>query len=205
MQKEHLENDNYTQEVIPINMGYIQILSVVILGIFAGLFSLVYYLINDKSLLTTSLEEFLSILYTPLLAIVFLVTTPILLIIAHEGIHAFFGALFSDNGFKSIKLGIMGAKGYYSPYCHCKEALKVWQFSIVIMMPTIVLGFVPVIIGLTLGGGILVVVGVFMISSGAGDIVYVIKMLKFNKDDFMFEFPNEQNILGFMIYKKLTS
>lgn len=70
-------------------------------------------------------------------------------VIVHELIHGITWAIFAKDGFKSIKFGVLWKM--ITPYCHCKEVLTVRQYSIGGIMPAIILGIIPAIIGIAIG------------------------------------------------------
>jgi len=204
MQREHFENENYEQETIPVNMGFVQLFSIIIFIVYGWVFLLLFNLIGDISFWSSLRVEQDTIFGANVfinMSFLFILI-PILLFLAHELIHGIFGALYSENGFKSIKFGVMGLKGMFSPYCHCREVVKVWQFYMIALMPTIILGIIPSIIALIFGWSHLLLISILMTAAGAGDIFYAIKMLKYNKDDYLYELPNDQNLLGLIIYKQ---
>jgi len=202
MQREHFENGDYEQELIPVKMGIVQLFSVVIFIVYGWLFLFLFNLIGNVSFGTSlRIEQAMFFRSSVLMSAIFILV-PILLILAHELIHGMFGALYSENGFKSIKFGVMGFKGMFSPYCHCREVVKIWQFHMIAMMPTIILGIIPSILAIFFGWSHILLISVLMTAAGAGDIFYALKMLKYNKDDYLYELPNDQNLLGLVIYKK---
>lgn len=75
-------------------------------------------------------------------------------VVIHELLHGLTWGYFASNGLKSIKFGVKWK--YLTPYCHCKEPLKVKHYKIGGAMPLLVLGIIPSIIGLIIGhGGVL--------------------------------------------------
>lgn len=89
--------------------------------------------------------------------------------VLHELIHGLFFALYAESGFKRIKYGIIWK--HLAPYCHCEEAIKAWQYSIVLLMPTIILGLIPLSAGFIMGNFFIYSLGVMMTIGGLGDII----------------------------------
>ncbi len=101
-------------------------------------------------------------------------------IIIHELLHGVTWGYFASNGMKSIKFGIKWK--FLTPYCHCKEPLKVKHYKIGGMMPLILMGIIPTIIGLILGHGGILFYGIFFTWGAGGDIIaiYMLKNLDNN-------------------------
>lgn len=74
-------------------------------------------------------------LKTVILYFLFVISIPI-----HECIHAFFFFIFSKDS-KKIKIGF--DKSSMTPYCSCSVPIPLWQYIIVMIMPSILLGFMP--------------------------------------------------------------
>lgn len=97
------------------------------------------------------------------------ITLFIISIAVHELIHGLSWCCFTKNGWKSIKFGIIWNQ--LMPYCHCNEALTAHQYRIGLLMPTVVLGVIPIIIAWITGSVFLLLYGTVMIVSGAGDLL----------------------------------
>lgn len=123
----------------------------------------------------------------------------ILGIITHELIHGLFWALYSKQGFRSIKFGIL--KQYFTPYCHCKEPLKVKHYIIGAIMPAIILGFVPVILALIYGCLGWLLFGIFFTAAAGGDFLMINLLRKEPMDNWAKDHPSEA---GYYIYRKKT-
>jgi hypothetical protein len=122
----------------------------------------------------------------------------ILGIIVHELIHGITWAKFADNGFKSIKFGVLWKM--LTPYCHCKEPLTVRQYTIGAIAPAIILGFLPAIIAILTGNLGLLIFGIFFTMAAGGDFLIVNMISKENKDDLVQDHPSEA---GCYIYRKI--
>ena len=70
----------------------------------------------------------------------------------HELLHGCSWLLLSKKKLSALKIGIMVQD--MSPYIHCKVPLPVWVYRIGVVLPGIVLGFLPAIIGLIIGGSL---------------------------------------------------
>lgn len=91
-------------------------------------------------------------------------------IVVHEFIHGLTFAIFAKAGFKSVKFGILKP---FTPYCHCKEPLKAWQYRISTIMPAIVLGLIPWAIAMFTGSIGLMLFGIFFTMAAGGDFIII--------------------------------
>lgn len=115
-------------------------------------------------------------------------------IIIHELIHGLYWGVFAKEGFRSIKFGVIWKA--LTPYCHCKEALKVKHYRIGILLPTIILGFLPIILSWITGRYELLIFGIFLTIGGGGDFLIVWMMRKLKKEEMIKDHPYK---LGFYI------
>ena len=111
-----------------------------------------------------------------LFVIIFLV-----LIVAHELIHGLTWSVFAEHHFKDIDFGFM--KKYMTPYCTCATPLKKPHYIWGALMPCIVLGIIPTVLGILLGSGLLFWIGIFMTISACGDILIVLKVMRYKKQE----------------------
>lgn len=131
----------------------------------------------------------------PFVVLLFLIL--ILGIILHELIHGIVFALFNKEGFKSIKFGIL--KEMLTPYCHCSEPLKRNQYLLALVMPAIILGFVPAIISFCIGSISLLFYGYIFTIAAIGDFMIFQLLIKEQKDCYVLDNPTEA---GFFVYLK---
>ena len=97
----------------------------------------------------------------------------------HEIIHLIFGVIFSKNGIKDVKLGILWSK--LTPYCHFKAPLRIWEYLVALIMPGVILGFIPMLIGFIIGNYFCVLFGSIYTIVATGDILMVKTLLPLNK------------------------
>lgn len=189
--------ESYTMEKKTIDLGkangyaLLSIIPITLLNIIP------YYLIWGRLISISVLKEvhplaimgycFLSI-FIMLIGIVF-----------HELIHGVTWSLYTKKGFKSMKFGIL--KEYLTPYCHCKEPLKVRVYSIGAIMPAIILGFIPSIIAILLGNFGLLLFGIFFTVSAMGDFMIIYLIYKEDKETWVQDHPSEA---GYYLLKELN-
>lgn len=110
-------------------------------------------------------------------------------IVLHELIHGLTFLPFCKNGFKSIKFGFL--KQYFTPYCHCKEPLKLKYYRIGVIMPAIILGFLPSVWAIVTGNFYLLCFGIFFIMVAAGDCMILMILKNENPEDLVLDHPSE--------------
>ena len=120
-----------------LNIGKVNIYSFLMIVPIATIYFFPFIFIWDYETFDLGRKEFMK-----LLIFVFVFG-----IILHELLHGITWALFAKRGFRSIKFGINGL----TPYCHCKEPLKVKHYRLGGMMPLLIMGIIPAIAGFMIG------------------------------------------------------
>lgn len=118
-------------------------------------------------------------------------------VVLHELIHGVTWALFAKNGFKSIKFGVIWKM--ITPYCHCKEPLRLRHYILGGLSPLIVLGVIPALVGIIIGSFYLMNFGLLFSAAAAGDIMIVSVLWKEDREAFVQDHPSEA---GCYIYRK---
>lgn len=116
--------------------------------------------------------------FFPVTGSLIFMTVMVVGIVFHELIHGITWAIFAKKGFKSITFGVLWKQ--FTPYCHCKEPLALWQYIIGAIMPAIILGIIPSIIALSNGNLFLLIFGFFFTISAVGDFM-IINLIKNEK------------------------
>lgn len=101
-------------------------------------------------------------------------------IIIHEAIHAVFFSLFLRSKFQGVKFGFNKEHGI--PYVHILEPISVLGFRIGAIMPLVILGIFPAVLGLYSGSFALTVFGALFIISASGDLLLISKTWGLSKD-----------------------
>lgn len=120
-------------------------------------------------------------------------------IFVHEFIHGFFWHFHCEKKWGSIDFGFNPKN--ITPYCHCCEALTVRQYFWGCIAPTLLLGVVPIIIGIVIAFPFLVTIGVIGVVGGIGDMM-VVATLRKHKDCALFDHPYE---VGYAYFVKSGS
>ena len=105
----------------------------------------------------------------------------VVLIVVHELIHGITWSMFTERHFKDIEFGFM--KEYFTPYCTCLVPLSKKHYILGALMPGILLGLVPTALGILLGSPLLFWTGIVMLLSAGGDLMIVMKLLAFKKQN----------------------
>lgn len=115
-------------------------------------------------------------------------------ILIHELLHGITWAVFAKKGFHSIRFGIKWE--YLTPYCHCTESLKVWQYIAGGLMPLLIMGIIPSAWAMVRGNAIVMFYGIFFSAAAGGDIQSIWLLRKFKSTQLIYDHPEE---LGFIL------
>ena len=124
----------------------------------------------------------------------------IALIFVHEGLHGVTWALFAENGFRDIEFGFM--KELLTPYCTCAAPLKKGQYILGALMPLIVLGLIPTAAGILAGSLLWLFIGLVMILSAGGDMLIVLKLLRWKSDAAEKRFVDHPTLAGLAAFER---
>ena len=187
-----MENlEKYKKEKVNIDLYCVNVFALILIIPTVLIYGLPYYLIWKDEI---HFKDF-SLLHLLGSSWIFLIAL-IIGIVAHELIHGAAWAGFAKNGFKSIKFGIMWKM--FTPYCHCKEPLKVGQYTLGGIMPAIILGFIPAIWAIIIGNIGLLVFGMFFTVAAGGDFLIINALRKEKKDTLIEDHPSE---VGYYAYR----
>ncbi len=92
----------------------------------------------------------------------------LILILAHEGVHAIAWKVSSGLAWSQFKFGI--DKKSLSPYCHATAPMDIQAYRIGGGAPLVVTGILPFIFALVAGSAMWAFVGAALISAAVGDI-----------------------------------
>ena len=163
-----------------ISLSAMNLLGVVVMPVVVGIIIFLYFKMNpDMDVKQTIKAQNIGVVLG-----IFILST-----LMHELIHGLCFAKFAKSGCKAIKFGIMWKS--LAPYCHCKEFVVVWQYRVVVLMPTVILGFIPVIIGFALSNFMLVLVSAVMIVAGIGDFMTLWMCRDLDKNSLIMDHPNQ--------------
>ena len=196
----NLENlENYTKEKLTVDVVYANIFALFLFIPIIASFGIPYYLIWQEKFSIDSLKSFLdnlSFLGFGFGTLSFFISLAAGIIL-HELIHGISWAFFTEKGFKSIKFGIMWTM--LTPYCHCKEPLKIKHYIFGAVMPGILLGIVPAIIAILIGSPPLLVFSIIFTGAAGGDFIMVYRLRNESMNSLVQDHPSE---IGCYIYRK---
>ena len=115
-------------------------------------------------------------------------------LVIHELLHGAIWALWTPEGVKSIKFWIKFSA--LTPYCHCKEPLKVKHYKIGIISPLIILGIIPLIVSLIIGNRIIYFYGMLFSCMASGDIIVLFLLWKLGHNRYVSDHPTK---MGFTL------
>ncbi|MDO5524139.1 MAG: DUF3267 domain-containing protein [Bacteroidia bacterium] len=118
-------------------------------------------------------------------------------IVLHELIHGISFALFAPGGFRSVRFGVLWK--FLTPYCHCTEPLQVRHYIFGALTPSVILGFVPAILGLIIGKYPVTFFGIVFIVAAIGDFMVVRLLSNEKPTDYTQDHPSEA---GCYVYRK---
>jgi len=194
---EQLEIPGYKMEEMTIDAAKAQVNSIVYFIPFAILFGPLYYFLWSDGTLDIFKDLFPREM-NGLMTSVIMILVILVGIVLHELIHGITWCLFAKEGFKSIKFGVIWKA--VTPYCHCKEPLKLKHYLIGAIMPGILLGILPSIIALITGNIQFFAFGMFFTMAAGGDFMIINMMRKLNMEILVQDHPSK---IGCVVYKTI--
>lgn len=123
----------------------------------------------------------------------------LLLTVVHELIHGVTWSRFTKKGFKDIEFGVIWK--YLTPYCTCSQPLTKWEYITGALMPGLLLGIVPCIIGCIAADILFLAAGVLMTIAAGGDIL-IAKMILGNKASKKALYLDHPTEIGLVVFQK---
>lgn len=123
----------------------------------------------------------------------FLISIPVGIVV-HELLHGITWSFFARDGLRSIKFGIKWE--FLTPYCHCREPLKVWHYVVGGIMPLLFMGIIPAVYAIITGNSLIMLIGTFFTWAAGGDIQAIWMLRKHRSDQWISDHPEE---LGFIV------
>ncbi|MFO7368680.1 MAG: DUF3267 domain-containing protein [Bacteroidales bacterium] len=189
----------YTKEKLTIDIVRANIYGIALIFPIALVYGVPYFLLWKDQF---TLDYFRSVLDNPhpihvFMGFFFLVGIMVGGIVLHELIHGITWSLFASKGFKSIRFGVLW--NMLTPYCHCKEPLKVRHYILGAIMPAILLGIIPAVIALFTGSFGLLLFALLFTITAIGDFMIINLLRKEHMEDLAEDHPSEA---GCYIYRK---
>lgn len=117
--------------------------------------------------------------------------------ILHELLHGITWWLFGDIHFKAIKYGFQIKS--FTPYVYCRKPIRASSYRTGAMMPGLLLGFVPALIGLAAGDAWVMLFGVLFLSAAGGDFLILIMIKDVDRESLIEDHPDN---VGCFIYER---
>jgi hypothetical protein len=194
------ELDNFEKEMKIIDLGKANIYSVIGIVPVVLIYFLPFYLLWKENLTVAHLKAVsseMSSVFFGMSSTLIVLLIMIIGIAVHELIHGLSWSLFATQGFKSMKFGFMVKT--LTPYCHCKEPLKVKHYITGAMMPFVLLGLFPAIIAILTGNILLLLFGTFFTVAAMGDFMIVSLIRNEDSNSLVQDHPTEA---GCYIYRE---
>jgi hypothetical protein len=113
----------------------------------------------------------------------------ILGIFFHELIHGTIWAGYCKNGFRSILYGFN--RKAFSPYCHCTEILKINHYRLGTLMPGLITGLLPSLVGIITGNMMILILGMLFTLAAGGDFISLWMLRKAPENSYAEDHPDE--------------
>ena len=91
----------------------------------------------------------------------------ILSIAVHELLHAVGFVYAGGASWRDVRFGVMWKA--LAPYAHCRQAMQAAPYRVAIVLPALVLGVAPTLVGLATGIGALTFYGYILLIAACGD------------------------------------
>ncbi len=164
---EEMKQQGYVRRDLTIGMGKANAFAVILLiPLFVIGYGLYFLIHRDLALYRFNIIVFI---------VVFLA-----LIVVHELIHGLCWSIFTPHRFQDIEFGLM--KPSMTPYCTCLVPLKKQQHIFGTAMPFLVLGLLPMIMGIVLKQPDLLFLGIMMADGAAGDLMVISRILAYKSE-----------------------
>lgn len=161
-----MEAQGYTRTDLTISITSANVFSIILAIPIAAAGLILFFLVNREGAVSFGTRSGFTLLF-----VVFLI-----LVVVHELIHGISWSFFSEHHFKDIEFGFM--KESLTPYCTCKAPLSKKPYIFGALMPLVILGIIPMIIGIVSGSLFMLILGILMTVSAGGDIMLVRSILR---------------------------
>jgi len=188
--------EDYRKEQLTIDLVKANVFAIVLMIPTLLIFGLPYFLIWGIGFNSSDIRSLTKVLSPELMGLILIIVFTFGIIL-HELIHGIVWSRYTSNGFKSIRFGVLWKM--LTPYCHCKEPLKVKEYVIGAAMPAIILGFIPGIIAIIIGNIGLLIFGIIFTTAVGGDFMIIYLLKNEDKDDYVQDHPSEA---GCFIYRR---
>lgn len=184
---EEMKQQGYTRHELTVSIGAANAFALILLiPLFVGGCGL-FYLFHH------------TLAFARLNMVVFLIAI-VLLIVVHELIHGLCWSFFTPHHFQEIRFGVMMPS--LTPYCTCLVPLPKGAYIFGAVMPLIVLGIVPMIAAIIIGEPTLLLIGIIMTDSAAGDIMIIWNLLRYKSSASEVIYMDHPTEAGGVVYER---
>lgn len=117
--------------------------------------------------------------------------------VVHELLHGLTWAVFCRNGLKSIRYGVHWR--YLTPYCHCREMLPLRPYVLGGLMPGLVMGVLPALVGMITGQLLLFLFGLLFTLAASGDLLMLYMLRHSKATDLVQDHPDKMGCIVYSI------
>jgi Putative zincin peptidase len=103
--------------------------------------------------------------------LIVLIVLIILSVVVHELIHAISWKVFGNLRWSDLSFGV--DRKTLSPYCHAKAPMEAGAYKIGALLPGLLTGVIPSIIGIAIQNPTVTFFGAFLLSAAVGDVIVV--------------------------------
>ena len=177
-----------------ISLGWANLLSVVLMLLSAVIYGGLMYLSGWSP--DSLLDAWKNSVIVPIVAMFAFFAVTIVGLAVHELIHGIFWAHYAENGWKSIRFGVIWKA--LTPYCHCDVPLLKRHYVIGALTPLIILGVIPGLLAPVVGSFAMLVFGIVFTGGAAGDVMVIWRLRKERSDVMVLDHPTEA---GYLVYE----
>ncbi len=184
-----MEAEGYVRKDLTVGIVAANVVAIAVAIPLFTLFIWLFYLANGGFSFSIGYGSFL------LFLVVLLV-----LVVVHELLHGATWAIFAPRHFKDIEFGFMVK--YLTPYCTCTVPLGRGQYIAGALAPLVVLGIIPTAVAFPIGSFETLIMGLIMIVSAMGDIMIVVKMLRYKSDAAEVVYCDHPTQAGMVVFER---
>ncbi len=162
---------------VDVGKAYVYVILVVVPII--AILALVYVGLWGRANFFTGLGQLTSL---PNILLVLILGVPL-----HEFLHAVGWSIFGRIPIREVKFGVMWK--VLTPYAHLRNPIRAFAYKAGAISPSVVMGFVPYMLGLAIGHAWLVNFGLLFILAAGGDLLVFWKLRSVNHDAMVVDHP----------------
>lgn len=132
--------------------------------------------------------------------VVFSLPFLLLAIPTHEALHALGFMKFGHAKLTDLHFGVSWKRLF--AWCHCPLAVPARGYLLTLLLPLLILGLIPMAVGILFNSPMCVFVGGVMVAASAGDIAVSFLVLRLGRDELVMDSLND---VGFTVVKGDTS